>query len=111
MKTTKLRQSAKGQTCTFRIPGVCNNDPATVCLCHAPHPEKGMGFKSKTDWWAAYGCSSCHDEMDGRTHRYYKNIPGYADNYVENHPHQIFAWHSAIRETQTRMVKAGLIKV
>jgi hypothetical protein len=95
---SKLRQSAKGQSCAFRIPGVCNGNPETVVLCHAPHPDKGMGIKGP-DWWAAYGCSSCHDYMDARS-----------GAWIQYEPREHY-WLPAIRETQTRMVKAGLIKV
>ena len=104
---SKLRKSARGQTCTFRIPGVCNGDPETTVLCHAPHPEKGMGHKGP-DWWAAYGCSSCHDEMDGRTRVWF---PPDMPEFPLLETMQNALWCEAIRETQTRMVKAGLIKV
>ena len=59
----KLRQSAKGQECTFRIPGVCNHSPETTVLCHAPNEERGMGNKGD-DHHAAFGCCSCHEHLD-----------------------------------------------
>lgn len=59
----KLRDSAKGQECTFAIPGICNRDPATTVLCHVPSEWKGVGNKSP-DWSAAFGCSSCHEAID-----------------------------------------------
>jgi hypothetical protein len=62
----KLRDSARGQDCTFRIAGVCNRDPATTVFCHAPHESKGMGNKSH-DFIGAFGCSACHDFMDRRS--------------------------------------------
>jgi hypothetical protein len=65
MKSQALRDSARNQECTFNIVGVCNYDPATVVLCHLPSETRGMGMKS-TDLCAAYGCSSCHDAIDGR---------------------------------------------
>ena len=108
---SKLRQSAKGQSCTFRIPGVCNGDPETTVLCHAPHPMKGMGYKSHPagEIWAAYGCSSCHDVMDGRAP--YANAETPYTSLVQEQLGKELTWYRAIRETQTRMVKAGLIKV
>jgi len=67
---TPIRRSARGQECTIRIPGVCNFDPATTVLCHsnALADGKGMGIKAADDC-AAYGCSACHDLVDGRRPR------------------------------------------
>ncbi|GKX50589.1 DUF1364 domain-containing protein [Budvicia aquatica] len=65
MRSSKLRNSAKGQLCTLQIPGICNHNPETVVLCHLPSENHGMGYKSD-DFWAVYGCSSCHDVIDGR---------------------------------------------
>ena len=62
---SKIRKSAKGQDCTLQIYPYCNGNPETVVLCHLPSQDKGMGIKSP-DWWAAYGCSTCHDIIDGR---------------------------------------------
>ncbi|ATI65623.1 DUF1364 domain-containing protein [Edwardsiella tarda] len=59
------RESARGQGCTLQIPGICNGDPQTVVLCHLASPMHGMGYKSD-DFWAVYGCSACHDVLDGR---------------------------------------------
>lgn len=59
----KLRDSARGQNCTFQIPGVCSNNPETVVLCHLPSIAKGMGNKSP-DYWAVFGCSECHHAFD-----------------------------------------------
>lgn len=61
--STKLRNSAKGQDCTFAIPGVCTHDRETVVLCHIRDEAKGLGNKAN-DWSAAFGCSACHDAID-----------------------------------------------
>ena len=102
---SKIRQSARGDTCTFQIPGVCNNDPETVVLCHAPHPDKGMGHKSP-DTWAAYGCSDCHAEIDGRGGSwFYRNDTGMLGAAMEK---RLF-WFDAICETQRRLIAKGLM--
>lgn len=69
-KMTPIRKSAKGEECTIRLPGVCNFDPATTVLCHSNESAdgKGMGLKA-SDERAAYGCSACHDVVDGRRPR------------------------------------------
>lgn len=61
--STKLRDSAHGQPCTFQIPGICNHDSSTTVLCHLPSDVKGLGNKSD-DFHAAFGCSSCHETID-----------------------------------------------
>jgi hypothetical protein len=63
-KFQKLRDSARGEDCTLQIHPYCNGNPETVVLCHLPSGS-GMGQKSP-DWFAVYGCSTCHDIIDGR---------------------------------------------
>jgi len=90
---SKIRKSARGEVCTLNIPGVCNHNPETTVLCHAPHPDKGMGHKGP-DTWAAYGCSDCHAAMD---------------KHVLLRAQEIAVWFHAIRETQRRLIKKGLM--
>jgi hypothetical protein len=59
----KLRASAKGQRCTFAIPGVCCFDPDRVVLCHIRDEQKGMGNKAD-DFSAVFGCDQCHEAID-----------------------------------------------
>ena len=61
---SKITKSAKGEECQIRIPGVCNFNPETTVLCHLN--GGGVGMKRK-DIHGAYGCSSCHDVVDGKT--------------------------------------------
>jgi hypothetical protein len=61
--STKLRKSAKGQTCTFHIPGVCCHDPEQTVLCHIRDESKGLGNKAN-DYSAAFGCYACHEAID-----------------------------------------------
>lgn len=61
---TNLRKLAQGRECQIRIPGVCNGNPETVVLCHLG--GAGMGRKHP-DLLGAYGCSACHDAVDGRS--------------------------------------------
>lgn len=63
-----LRKLARGRDCQVRIPGVCNFDPDTTVLAHYRLAGLcGMGLKSH-DLFGAWACSSCHDEIDRRTH-------------------------------------------
>lgn len=61
-----LRKLAKGRPCLIRVPGWCNKDPTTVVFCHVRMPDiSGAGFKAP-DLFGAFGCSNCHDLVDGR---------------------------------------------
>lgn len=89
----KLRASARGRPCAFRIPGHCNFDDATTVLCHAPSRVQGMGSKGH-DFNAAFGCSNCHEALDHRR---------------VDHPERY--WLPAIIETWTQWVLDGLIVI
>ena len=56
-----LRQSAKGQECMMRIPGICSHNPETTVLAH----ENGGGLALKhDDLRATFACSACHKYYD-----------------------------------------------
>ena len=69
-----LRKLAKGQECQLRLIDddgvwVCNFDSDTVVLCHLRLTGvAGIGQKP-SDLIAVYGCSACHDVVDGRSKR------------------------------------------
>lgn len=69
-RMTPIRRAAMGEECLLALPGVCNRDPATVVLCHSNSlaDGKGMGLKAP-DTAACFGCSACHDVLDGRRPR------------------------------------------
>lgn len=77
-RMTPIRRAARGQDCTMLIPGVCNRDPDTTVLCHsnALADGKGMGLKAP-DTAACFGCSACHDVLDGR-----RPLPGWMTKLV-----------------------------
>lgn len=60
-----IRQSARGQDCTMRIPGVCNGDRETVVWAHSNERSagKGMGLKAR-DEEGCYACHTCHATYD-----------------------------------------------
>lgn len=66
LKSNKLRQSARGQDCCFRISGICNGDPETTVLAHLQFEGGIMGGKAP-DYSAAFACSACHEALDNRT--------------------------------------------
>lgn len=85
---SKLRDFARDQTCTLRIPNVCNGDPATVVLAHG----RGAGMGTKVcDYIGAHACSDCHAYIDSSPADY----------------HEHFA--PALLETLIRVFKSGLM--
>src|SRR3990167_9253871 len=73
VRSNAIRMSAKGEECTFQIPGVCNGNPETTVLCHLPDESHGMGHKAD-DISAAYGCAACHDAIDSRISKDRKSV-------------------------------------
>jgi len=69
-RMTPIRRAARGQDCTLQLPGICNHACDTTVLCHSNFLKdgKGMGLKAP-DTAAAFGCSCCHDVLDGRRPR------------------------------------------
>mgnify|MGYP000035208037 FL=1 len=60
-----IRKSARDEMCTLQIFPHCNNNTETTVLCHLNSSRKGMALKS-LDYFAVYGCSDCHNVIDGR---------------------------------------------
>lgn len=68
---SRITESARGEECQIRIPGVCNGNPETVVWCHANGSAAGKGVWMKSiDLLGAYGCNACHDAYDRRSFRY-----------------------------------------
>jgi hypothetical protein len=105
IESQALRDSAEGEECTFAIPGVCNGDPARVVLCHLPDNSHGMSRKAD-DISAAYGCSDCHDAIDGKTN-YFLN---YDDQTAARADREWFMRRAQTR-TERRMIEKGVLKI
>lgn len=96
MKNRKLRNSARGQDCTVRIPGVCNFDPATTVLAHIN--GGGMGMKNE-NYLGSFTCSACHDMIDGRAKSSFSK-------------EQVKLWHwEGVERTWAIWIKMGLITI
>ena len=93
---SKVRESARDEDCTLRF-SVCNWSTATTVYCHTNDSRdgKGLGLKSKK---GCYGCSSCHDVMDGRAPR-----PGGMSEDEMNARIEI-----AVEATDSRLLAKGL---
>ena len=93
----KARQSARGERCTLQTP-FCGGRTDTVVLCHAPSESKGTGTKSD-DFWGAFGCSKCHDFLDGRK------------GLIPNEAEARFYWMRGIYRTLQRQFDKGVFTV
>lgn len=98
IRSSTIRASARGEVCTINIPGVCNHDNSTTVLCHINDGSKGMGRKPD-DLSAVYGCSACHDVIDGRVH---------SDVCVTEMP---WILYRALIRTQRRLINKGILKI
>ncbi|MGR2681563.1 nuclease domain-containing protein [Chromobacterium haemolyticum] len=93
-----IRNSASGEECALQIAGVCNGRTDTTVLCHLPDESHGMARKAD-DLSAAYGCSSCHDAIDGRAPHNWQ--PGEKDFYMRR----------GMVRTWRRLLAKGLITI
>ena len=94
-KQDKYTKSSRGQECQIRLPG-CNGNPETTVPCHLN--GGGMGTKS-ANIHIAYGCSNCHDLVDGRTK-------------TDLDPEYILLSHyEAVVRTQIIMLANGVLKL
>ena len=98
MKSKKIRNSARGEDCQVRIPGICNFNPETTIPAHIGHGG-GTGMKA-SDLEIAYCCSDCHDLIDQRT-----NIAEFSDLEIK-----LMAYEGAAR-TREILVSKSLIEV
>ena len=66
-KNNKIRQAAKGESCTLLLPGAGHHDPETVVWAHSPFLGDGKGLAQKShDFIGCFACHRCHDILDGR---------------------------------------------
>jgi len=67
---SKITESARGEECLVRIPGVCSFDPTKTIWSHARHGAAGRGKGIKAlDLLGAYCCTSCDAVYDGQAPR------------------------------------------
>ncbi len=90
----KLRDSARGQECTFNT-GFCRHDTETTVLCHLPSDVSGKATKSD-DWHAAFGCDRCHEAID---------------RHILAKEFELFYSFRALQRTQKIWRDMGLIKI
>ena len=65
VKVPALRNAARNETCTLRLPG-CNGDTATTVLAHLRFFGAAGTAGKPADYKAVFACSACHDQLDRR---------------------------------------------
>ena len=98
-KSKKIMQSARGQDCTLRLANPCSSTETTVG-CHIGFNGSGIGTKD-SDLFIAYGCSNCHDIIDGKV----KRPMGLSRNMMD------WCKARAMQETQQKLLDIGLITI
>lgn len=100
MKTTAIRQSARGEECTVRIPGICTFDTAATIWSHYRGQAGGKGFAIKSiDEAGAYCCTACDAVYDGQRSR----PPGMSKDDVD------LAWLQGHIRSLVTLKRKGLI--
>lgn len=92
-KSSKIRRSARGEDCSLRLGNCSSNE--TVVLCHIGR-DKGVGMKCG-DHFAVYGCSNCHDIIDGRVKSDFTKDQLNTEKL------------RALEETQKKLIEKGLL--
>jgi hypothetical protein len=96
---SKLRKSARGQSCTLRLTNTCSHNTETVVLCHIRDFGGGGTSLKPPDRRAVYACSRCHDALDGRGPK----PPDWPESRYED-------LLRALMETHDRMTELGLME-
>lgn len=65
VKVPAIRNAARNETCTLRLPG-CNGDTATTVLAHLRFFGAAGTAGKPADYKAVFACSACHDQLDRR---------------------------------------------
>lgn len=94
-----LRDYAKGKPCMIRVPGICSFDKDQTVLCHARMVEIPHENGKLPDLLAAFGCSPCHDIVDGRAGSW----------KVFNRETRRLMLLEGVMRTQSYLVKHGIV--
>lgn len=102
IRSKKVLNHARGQSCQLALPGICNHNPETTVFCHLNGPVfgKGMGLKAH-DIAGFFGCAECHIYYD-RGHR---TLPKIADLALQQ------ALLKAVVNTWVILINDGVIFV
>lgn len=102
IRSTKVLRSAKGQSCSIRVPGICNSNPETTVWAHLNGHAFGKGMAIKAhDILGFHACSDCHAYYD----------TGHGRRQIVSTLELLELVMSAVCETYVRLVRAGIVVV
>lgn len=96
----KYLAGSRGQTCKFRIPGVCSSDTETVIPAHIRDGHTGRSQKA-SDISVADACFACHEVFDRRA-----KLP--SGEYLSDADWLFYALRG-LQETLEGRIAAGLL--
>lgn len=97
---SKITESARGEDCEVRLPGVCTFNPAQTVWAHANGHAAGKGYGLKSpDALGAYACYACHMVVDGHN----PAPPGVSRQDV------LLAFHEAHQRSFRKLLDKGLV--
>ena len=99
-RNKKILDSARGETCTLMLPGICNGNPETTVFAHSHETGDRHGTQKADDWCGCDACSDCHNVYDMKDHRW-KQIGSIALSE---------AFHRAMKITLRRLFRKGILK-
>ncbi|MGV8823010.1 nuclease domain-containing protein [Methylibium petroleiphilum] len=99
-KSQAIRDSANGEECCVRIPGICSGDATHTIWSHAPFGAAGKGRSVKSlDVAGAYACVECDQCVDGQR----KAPAGYSREQV------LLDWFFGHMRSLVRLKQKGLV--
>ena len=97
---SKITESARGEECQVRLPGVCSFNPQQTVWAHANGLAAGKGGRLKSpDALGAYACYSCHMVIDGQ-------MPTPSGM---THLEVLLAFHEAHQRSFLMLIEKGLV--
>lgn len=102
IRSRKVLDSAKGQPCAFRFPGICQGGTETTVWAHLNGARygKGAGIKAH-DILGGHACFHCHSYLD----------TGHGTKPQMGHDTFLECVLGGVTETLVRLIVSGLVSV
>jgi hypothetical protein len=102
IRSSKVLNSARGQPCAARFPGICNGNPETTVFAHLNGAAFGKGAAVKAhDILGFHACYSCHTYYD----------TGHGTRPLISTETLLECVLRGVTETWVRLIRAGIIVV
>ena len=102
IRSRKVLDSARGQPCSARFPGICDGNAETTVWAHLNGAAFGKGASIKAhDVLGFHACYACHSYYD----------VGHGTRPLLSNDDLLACILSAVCETWVRLIRAGLIFV